>query len=99
LGSLGAAPLLGYTWTTSTGSIPCCRNLSSNSNCSGDMVLRVSMYPFIDANGTALTPAQICDNSPVFVQAPTGVNIYNTFDTTSAVFFAQDTDQADAVRF
>jgi hypothetical protein len=99
LSSLGVAPLTGYTWTTSTGSIPCCRNSSSNSNCSGDMVLRVSMYPFIDANGTALTPAQICDNSPVFVQAPTGVNIYNTFDTTSAVFFAQDTDQADAVRF
>lgn len=99
LSSLGVAPLTGYTWTTSTGSIPCCRNSSSNSNCSGDMVLRVTMYRFIDANGTALTPAQICDNSPVFLEDPAAVTIFNTFDTSVFNNFAQDLDPSDDVRF
>jgi gliding motility-associated-like protein len=97
LNSLGVAPLNGYTWTTSN--IPCCRNANVNMNCSGSMILRVTMYRFVDPNGVALTPSQICDNSPIFLEDPAAVTILNPFDTSTFNNFAQDRDRTDDVRF
>lgn len=97
LSALGVAPIGGYTWATSN--IPCCRNSSNNSNCTGDMILRVSMYRFVDPTGTALTPAQMCDNSPAFLEDPAAVTIVNPFDTAIFNNFAQDLDPSDDVRF
>ena len=98
LSSLAPAPIgTGYTWTTSN--IPCCRNLSNNSTCSGDMILRVSMYRFVDPTGTALSPTQMCDNSPAFLEDPAAVTIVNPYDTAIFNNFAQDLDPSDDVRF
>ena len=97
LSSLAVAPIGGYTWATAN--IPCCRNSSNNSQCSGDMVLRVTMYRFVDPTGTALTPAEMCDNSPLFLEDPTAVTILNPFDTAVSNNFAQDLDPSDDVRF
>ncbi len=97
LSSLGVAPANGFTWNI-TG-IPCCRNTSNNMNCSGDIVLRITMYSFVNASGVALTPAQMCDNSPIFLEDPAAVTILNPFDTAVFNNFAQDLDVTDDVRF
>ncbi len=97
LSGLGAAPASGYTWSL-TG-IPCCRNSSNNTNCNGDVVLRITMYSFVDANGAALTPAQLCDNSPVFFEDPAAAAVLNPYDTVVFSHAAQDPDVADEARF
>jgi len=57
------------------------------------------MYRFVDPTGTALTPAEMCDNSPLFLEDPTAVTILNPFDTAVSNNFAQDLDPSDDVRF
>lgn len=98
LSGLAAPPQLGgYTWHSS--GLPCCRNVSSNSNCLAQMVLKVSMHRFVDNNGTALTPEQLCDNSPRFLEDPHMVVIQSPFDTTVFNGFGEDTDQGDQIRY
>src|SRR5690606_8042292 len=80
LSSLAPAPVgTGYTWIAT--SIPCCRNQNNNtSNCNNggqNLVLRITMHQYVDATGTALTPAQICDNSPSFLEDTAAVTIAN----------------------
>jgi len=97
LSSLGVAPFGGYTWTTTN--VPCCRNSSNNSTCNGDMILRVKMYSFTDQGGTVLTPAQICDNSPVFLEDPNVVVVASPFDTAVFNGFGRDTDNGDILKY
>lgn len=97
LNNLGVAPAGGYTWMTSN--LPCCRNASSNSNCTGEMVLRVKMYSFTNQIGTALTPAQVCDNSPTFLEDPNFVVVASPFDTAVFNGFGEDIDLGDVLKY
>jgi len=97
LNSLGVAPQAGYTWSTS--GLPCCRNASTNSTCTGDMVLRVKMYSYSDASGTLLTPAQLCDNSPTFLEDPNLVVVVSPFDTAVFNGFGEDVNDGDVLRY
>lgn len=97
LSTLTAAPVGGYTWFTSD--IPCCRNSNQNAQgCSG-MTLRVTMHAFTTTTGTRLTPRQMRDSSPKFLEDPAAVAINNPFDTAYFNNFAQDPDREDDVRF
>ncbi len=99
LSGLGPAPPGGYTWHTIN--LPCCRNGNENTHCTdqSSMILRITMYRFVDANGIALSPAQICDNSPQFLEDPSAIAVLNPHDTITFNNFAQDVDQADLVRY
>lgn len=103
LSALAPAPVGGYTWVTNSastsGGIPCCRNTSINSNCNGDLILRATMYRFMNADGYFLTPAQICDNSPLLQENPVAVTITNPLDTAVINNSAQDVDLADHLRY
>lgn len=70
------------------------RNGNGNSSASSSsMTLRVAMYPYISpSTGLALTPAQMCDNSPVFAEPPVGLQILNPLDTVTFNNFAYDSD-------
>lgn len=104
LSSLGPAPTTGYTWHTTVGfgepNLPCCRNANNNSNCSnGQMTLRVTMYSFVTTTGTRLSPRQMRDSAPRFLEDPAAIAINNPFDTSKFNNFAQDPDREDEVRF
>ncbi len=82
LAALSPAPVsVGYTfWVT----LPCCRsNVISNSLAvSGSQSLVVRMYRFTDPlTGNALSPAQLCDASPDFLQDQAMVFLNNPQDT------------------
>lgn len=98
LSSLGPAPPGGYTWIAE---IQCCRNENQNSPACNlsSMFLRVTMFPFRNANGVLLTPRQMRDSSPRFLEDPAAIAINNPFDTSSFNNFAQDPDREDEVRF
>lgn len=97
LSSLGPTPTSGYTWSTSN--IPCCRNSSNNSNCTGDMVLRVVMRPFRNEQNVVLAPADLCDDSPVFSSTPNSVFVLNANDTVVLNNSGIDNNTEDVVRF
>jgi hypothetical protein len=97
LNSLPATPVGGYTWHT--GALPCCRNSSSNTNCISDMAFQVTMHRFVDASGNVLTPAQLCDNSPRFLEDPHLVVVQSLFDTTVFNGFGEDVDAGDEIRY
>lgn len=92
LSVLPAPPASGYMFTMTN--IPVnVRNANNNMGGGSSMGLRVIMYPFINpATGDALTPAQICDNSPAFVEDPAGLQLLNPLDTARFSSFATDRD-------
>ncbi len=97
LSNLGPAPVGGYTWTTTN--IPCCRNSSNNSNCTGDLIMRVVMHRFVNEQQVALSPAQLCDNSPVFSVLPSAVYVQNSNDTAILNNSAQDRNAEDKLTY
>lgn len=92
LSALAAPSAAGYMFTMTN--IPVnVRNANNNMGGGSSMGLRVIMYPFINpATGDALTPAQICDNSPAFVEDPAGLQLLNPLDTARFSSFATDRD-------
>jgi hypothetical protein len=92
LSSLPAPPAAGYMF--STANIPVnVRNNNNNMGGGTSMGLRVIMYPFFNlATGNALTPLQICDNSPEFVEDPAALQILNPLDTARFSNFAFERD-------
>lgn len=92
LSALPAPPAAGYMFSMST--IPVnVRNNNNNMSGGISMGLRVIMYPFFNlATGNALTPAQLCDNSPEFVEDPAALQILNPLDTARFSNFAFDRD-------
>ncbi|MDP2187605.1 MAG: gliding motility-associated C-terminal domain-containing protein [Sphingobacteriaceae bacterium] len=97
LSALAAPPAAGYSFTMTN--IPVnVRNNNNNTNLGvgglqNSMGLRAIMYPFISpVTGVALTPAQLCDNSPEFVEDPAALQILNPLDTARFSNFAFDRD-------
>ena len=92
LSALPAPPASGYQFTMTQ--IPVnVRNSNNNMSGGSSMGLRVTMFPFINfATGNALTPAQICDNSPEFVEDPAALQILNPLDTARFSNFAFERD-------
>ncbi|MFN3530254.1 MAG: T9SS type A sorting domain-containing protein [Bacteroidia bacterium] len=101
LSGLGPAPAMGYTWSVGSPTIPCCRPTNFNSASTfGTQALQVKMYPYTNpATGTVMTPAQICDNSPEFIDNPTATMILNPNDTVYYQNFALDPDLEDSTVF
>ncbi|MFN3530878.1 MAG: hypothetical protein ACK417_13220, partial [Bacteroidia bacterium] len=101
LSGLGPAPAMGYTWSVGSPTIPCCRPTNNNSASTfGTQALQVKMYPYTNpATGTVMTPAQICDNSPEFIDNPTATMILNPNDTVYYQNFALDPDLEDSTVF
>lgn len=97
LSSLTVTPSNGYVW--STANIPCCRNSSNNSNCTGDMILRVVMHRFVNEQNVALSPAALCDDSPVFSVLPNAVHVVNSHDTMVVNHSGQDKNNSDEIRY
>jgi hypothetical protein len=92
LSALAAPTAAGHVFTMTN--IPVnVRNNNNNMGGGSSMGLRVIMYPFIDpATGIALTPAQICDNSPEFVEDPAALQVLNPLDTARFSNFAFERD-------
>jgi len=97
LTGLGPAPVgTGYTFFVA---FPCCRPGLANMFGS-DQALQVKMFRYVDPiTGIALSPAQICDNSPTFISDPTATIISNPFDTIYYQNFALDPDLSDSTSF
>lgn len=92
LSALQAPPASGYIFTM-TNILVNVRNANNNMGGGSSMGLRVIMYPFINpVTGDVLTPAQICDNSPAFVEDPAGLQLLNPLDTARFSSFATDRD-------
>ncbi|MBA4303721.1 MAG: hypothetical protein C0424_05795 [Sphingobacteriaceae bacterium] len=89
LSGWGAPPLSGYRFSVT---LPCCRPALSNSAIT-EMSVTATMHRFVDpTTNQALTPAQLCDNSPVFTTNPAVAYILNPADTVYAQHFASDVD-------
>ena len=100
LATVGVAPVgVGHTfWVT----LPCCRSsaISNSLAVNGSQSLQVKMYRFTDpVTGNALTPAQLCDNSPTFIADPAAIAIQNLNDTIFFQNFAIDPDIQDSTVF
>lgn len=97
LSGLGPAPVgAGYTFFAI---FPCCRPGLANM-IGSDQALQVKMFRYVDPiTGLALSPAQICDNSPTFISDPTATIISNPFDTIYYQNFALDPDLSDSTSF
>lgn len=92
LSALPAPPAPGYLFST-TSIQTNVRNNNNNMGGGNSMGLRVIMYRFENpATGNALTPAQMCDNSPDFMDAPAALHILNPQDTARISSFAIDSD-------
>ena len=78
-----APPNVGATYLFYTTNIPCCRNQNGNLGACSSMTLRCNMYRY-ELNGIPVPPALLCDNSPVFSEPPTSLQVNNPTDT--AVF-------------
>ena len=96
LSGLAAAPTTGYTFYVTTGfggnTLPCCRPSINNSLASnGNQSLQVKMFRYTDPlTGAVLTPAQMCDDSPIFSNDPTALLVINPNDTVYYQNFAID---------
>ena len=92
LSALAAPTAAGHVFTMTN--IPVnVRNNNNNMGGGSSMGLRVIMYTFIDpTTGIALTPAQICDNSPEFVEDPAALQVLNPLDTARFSNFAFERD-------
>jgi len=90
LSNLGPAPLNGgYTFFVT---FPCCRNSSSNM-IGSELGLQVKMLRYTHPiTGQAVSPAELCDNSPEFLVDPTTVLGYNENDTARLQNLAVDAD-------
>lgn len=105
LSGLAAAPPGGYVFYVTTGAggntLPCCRPTINNSLASnGNQSLQVKMFRYLDpATGVALTPAQMCDDSPVFSNDPTALLVINPNDTVFYQNFAIDPNNSDSTSF
>ena len=92
LSALPAPPASGYVFFVNNISVNV-RNNNNNMGGGSSMGLRVMMYRFENpATGNALTPAQMCDNSPDFMDAPAALHILNPQDTARISSFAIDSD-------
>lgn len=97
LSGLGPAPVgTGYTFSAT---FPCCR--PNVQNIIGiEQALQVKMFRYTDpVTGLALSPSQICDNSPTFISDPTATIILNPNDTIYYQNFALDPDFTDSTSF
>jgi hypothetical protein len=94
-----APPAVGYVFTMNSIQINV-RNNNNNMNPQGSgLTLRVIMYPYINtATGLALTPAQMCDNAPSFLEPPVALQTLNPLDTVTFNNFATDVD-LDSISF
>ena len=89
LSGYGAPPSSGLGFMVT---LPCCRPALSNSNIT-EMTVSATMYRYADPQtGRFLTPAQMCDNSPVFATEPAIAYILNPIDTVYYQHFASDAD-------
>jgi hypothetical protein len=98
LSTAPAPPAAGYVFTMNNIDVNV-RNANQNMGGGSAMTLRVVMFPYIDpGTGTALTPNQMCDNSPSFAEPPVALQILNPLDTVTFNNFAFDTD-LDSISF
>jgi hypothetical protein len=98
LSTAPAPPAAGYVFTMNNIDVNV-RNANQNMGGGSAMTLRVIMFPYIDpGTGTALTPNQMCDNSPSFAEPPVALQILNPLDTVTFNNFAFDTD-LDSISF
>ncbi len=82
LSNLAAPPVgTGYTfWVT----VPCCRppGIINSMAVNGTYSFTAKMFRFVDpGTGNALTPSQLCDNSPAFNYEPAQFYVLNPADT------------------
>lgn len=86
-----AIPAGGYTFTAA---LECCRNSNDNTSCSGDLVFRCTMFPYLNQAGVSVTPVDPLyqDNSPTFAEPPNSLQITNATDTVSFSNNATDVD-------
>lgn len=97
LSSLGPADSSGYSFYVN---LPCCRFTLLNSYLQPTHSIVTTMYPYIDPiSSQALSPAQLCDNSPKFIETPVQSYILNPFDTIFHQNPAYDPDGEDSITY
>ena len=97
LSGLGPADSSGYTFYVN---LACCRGIYLNTNLQFDQNIVATMYPYLDpVSGQALSPAQLCDKSPKFIETPIQSYILNPFDTVFHQNTAYDPDRTDSIAY
>lgn len=82
--------------------LSCCRSVAIVNSLAGNasQALVARMFRYIDPiTGNALTPAQLCDASPVFQSELSGLFVQNPFDTVVVLASANDANPVDSIAY